>query len=184
MAERQSGVTRVARELAAGDLVISDAANRQIVEDLHAQLGQSLWGFARRLGLQDGEADEIVQESMLRLWRELLRGRPVERPAAWLFRTAYRLAMDRHRLRRRWQAFTDRFAPAGNEADLRDELLATWSEVDRLPARQRQVLYLRYRTDLAFEAIGEVLGIDPASARSNAARGIARLRERLGEEEG
>jgi len=57
-----------------------------------------------------------------------------------------------------------------------------WSEVDRLPERQRQVLYLRYRADLPFEEIGNVLGIDASSARANASRGIASLRDRLAEE--
>jgi len=183
MVERQSDVTRVARELAVGDQVAPTAANRQIVEDLHAQFAQQLWGFARRLGLGDGEADEVVQEALLRLWRELLRGQSVEHPAAWVFRTTYRLAMDRHRLRRRWQAFVEHLAPSNAQIDVRDELLAVWGEVDRLPPRQRQVVYLRYRADLAFERIGEVLGISAASARSNAARGIARLRDRLVEED-
>ena len=34
-----------------------------------------------------------------------------------------------------------------------------WSEVDRLPDRQRAVLFLRFRADLAFEDIGMTLGI-------------------------
>jgi RNA polymerase sigma factor (sigma-70 family) len=91
--------------------------------------------------------------------------------------------MDRHRLRRRWQSFLDRQSTArADTRSVQDELLAVWAEVDRLPERQRQVLYLRYRADLTFEEIGEVLGMDPASARSSASRGIAALRERLGEE--
>jgi DNA-directed RNA polymerase specialized sigma24 family protein len=91
--------------------------------------------------------------------------------------------MDRHRVRRRWQNFVGRYvAQPTSEVVARDELLAVWSEVDRLPSRQRAVLYLRYRADRTFEVIGHVLGIDPGSARSNASRGIATLRARLGEE--
>jgi RNA polymerase sigma-70 factor (ECF subfamily) len=153
----------------------------QVVENVHALHGQHLWGFVRRLGLGDEEAGDVTQEALLRLWRACVGGEPPERPVAWVFRTAYRLAMDRHRRQRRWLAFLGR-QPAtrpDETTEARDELLAVWAEVDRLPRRQRQVLYLRYRADLTFEDIGRVLGIGTSSARSNASRGIASLRDRL-----
>ena len=154
------------------------------MEDLHALHGQHVWGFVRRLGLGDEEAADVTQEALLRLWRACRDGDVPERPLAWTFRTAFRLAMDRHRLRRRWTALVGRHPSADVERHLhRDELLAVWSEVDRLPERQRQVLYLRYRADLPFEDIGSVLGIDASSARANASRGIASLRDRLAEED-
>jgi RNA polymerase sigma factor (sigma-70 family) len=53
--------------------------------------------------------------------------------------------------------------------------------VDRLPPRERATLYLRYRADLSFEQIGEVMGITTASARTYASRGVERLRSRVGE---
>jgi RNA polymerase sigma factor (sigma-70 family) len=158
-------------------------AARQVVEDLHARHGQQLFGFVRRLGLGDEEASDIAQEALLRLWRVSRDGDAPDRPLAWTFRTAYRLAMDRHRLRRRWRALIDARVSVGGPTDRRDELLAVWSEVDRLPMRQRQVLYLRYRADLPFEDIGHVLGIDASSARASASRGLASLRDRLAEED-
>jgi RNA polymerase sigma factor (sigma-70 family) len=157
---------------------------RQIVEDVHALHGQQLWGFVRRQGLGDDEAAEVIQEALLRLWYVCLEGVPPDRPIAWAFRTAYRLAMDRHRWRRRLQEFLRRQTPArAHQGETRDELLAVWAEVDQLPERQRRVLYLRYRADLTFEDIGKVLGIDSSSARSNASRGIASLRDRLARKE-
>lgn len=170
--------------VAVGDDVAQDVRARRIVEAVHARSGQQLYGFARRLGLRDEEAEEVVQDALLRLWRTLSRGVAVDDPAAWMFRTTYRLAMDRHRVHRRWQAFLDRYvAPRIAPVDGADDLVALWSEVDRLPPRQRAVLYLRYRADLTFEVVGTVLGIDPSSARSNASRGIATLRTRLAEDD-
>ena len=54
--------------------------------------------------------------------------------------------------------------------------LSIWAMVDRLPARQRQVLYLRYRADLPYEDVAAVLGITPGGARRIAAKGLERLR--------
>ena len=162
----------------------SRSAARQVVEDVHVLHGQHVWGFVRRLGLSDDEAGDVTQESLLRLWRACRDGDAPERPLAWTFRTAFRLAMDRHRLRRRWTALVAGQASGGRDpSEHRDELLAVWSEVDRLPDRQRQILYLRYRADLSFEDIGSVLAIDASSARASASRGIAALRDRLAEEE-
>ncbi|HEY3073341.1 MAG TPA: sigma-70 family RNA polymerase sigma factor [Candidatus Limnocylindrales bacterium] len=180
LAERLSNVAAVPDERFLTVRDASQPAARQVVELVHAEHGQQLWGFARRLGLGDEEAGDVIQETFVRLWRACRDGEPPDRPVAWAFRTAYRLAMDRHRVRRRWLAFVDRQrSPRADPSEARDELLAVWAEVDRLPERQRQVLYLRYRADLTFEDIGKVLGIDASSARSNSSRGIASLRDRL-----
>jgi RNA polymerase sigma factor (sigma-70 family) len=54
--------------------------------------------------------------------------------------------------------------------------ISIWTTVDRLPSRQRQVLYLRYRADLPFEDIGRILGITAGGARRISAKGLDRLR--------
>ena len=126
----------------------------RLVEELQEQRGQALFGFARRLGLTDEQAADAVEETLLRLWRELHRGRPIEDGAAWAFRTIYRIAMDEHRLRRRLAGLRERLQRDGvhrsswSESADRDDSLTVWAQVDRLPARQRQVPYLRYRADL------------------------------------
>jgi RNA polymerase sigma factor (sigma-70 family) len=178
--ERLSGVDGVTDYGVTTDVVTLEREARRLVEHVNAENGQQLFGFVRRLGIGDEEAGDITQEALLRLWRACLDGRAPDRPAAWAFRTAYRLAMDRHRVRRRLGAFLGGQRTATPQpADRRDDLLAVWSEVDRLPVRQRQVLYLRYRSDLPFEDIATVLGIDASSARGSATRGIAALRDRL-----
>jgi len=48
-----------------------------------------------------------------------------------------------------------------------------------LPLRQRQVVYLRYRADLAYEEIAHVLGITPSAARAHGTHAMAALRRNL-----
>jgi DNA-directed RNA polymerase specialized sigma24 family protein len=74
--------------------------------------------------------------------------------------------------------------PLESTTDIRDEGLSLWPLVDRLPARERTTLYLRYRADLTFEQIGEVMGITTAAARTYGSRGVERLRGSIGELEG
>ncbi len=161
------------------------AADAAMVTELHDAHGAALYDFARHLGLSDEQAADALQEAILRLWREIRRGTFIERPPAWLYRTVYRLAMEQHRWHRRLSLLLPRLAPqrtdyAGPESSDR---LTVWAAVDRLPPRQRHVLYLHYVADLTFEQIAGVVGISPSATRTHASRGIATLRERLSNEE-
>ena len=125
-----------------------------------------------------------MQDVLFRLWLELRSGTVIDSPRAWAYRSVYRIAMDHHRLRTRIAALARRLEP-GPESPARDatDRLAVWAEVERLPERQRQVLYLRYRADLPFEEIGPILGITASAARSHATQAMATLRRRLGSQE-
>jgi RNA polymerase sigma factor (sigma-70 family) len=162
------------------------APDPALVVELEARHGQAMFGFVRRLGLSDEHAQDCVQETMLRLWAELGRGTHVADPKGWAYRTIYRIAMDEHRLRRRVAGLVamlgDRGGAGQREADPTDRI-AVWREVDRLPARQRQVLYLRYRADLPFEEVGTILGMTASAARSHSTQAMKTLRTRLGPDE-
>jgi RNA polymerase sigma factor (sigma-70 family) len=169
------------------DEVVQIEAGRtdaDLLTDLQRDHGQALFDFARHQGLTDEQAADAVQESLLRLWRELRRGTAIERPTAWTFRTVYHLAMAHHRWRRQVARLLPRMAPArsdyaGPEASDR---LSVWTAVDRLPTRQRQVLYLHYAADLPFDQVAEILGISGSAARTHASRGMAALRADLTQE--
>lgn len=158
-----------------------DDAWRTVVA-LEQASGQRLYGYALRLGVDAGRAADLVQEALLRLWRELNAGAPIRSPEAWTYRTLGRLAMDEHRLHRR---IVTLLARLGDGAAMRvmeiesTERVAVWDQVDRLPDRQRQVIYLRYQADLAFEEIGQVMDITPGAARSHATTALRTLRTRL-----
>jgi RNA polymerase sigma-70 factor (ECF subfamily) len=156
------------------------------VTEHYERRGRELWGLARRLGATDEQAADVVQEVHLRLWRELSAGAAIDDVDRWTFRVAYRLVMDHHRLGRRVRELVGRLSePRPKVAHIAvDDALSLWPVVDRLPARERAVLYLRYRADLSFEQIGGVIGITTASARTYASRGTERLRGLLSDAEG
>jgi RNA polymerase sigma factor (sigma-70 family) len=162
------------------DAVRDDAWDAIVALD--REHGQKLFGYALRMGVDSGRAADLVQEALLRLWRELGGGTVIASPEAWTYRTLSRLAMDEHRLHRRMTGLVarlgDRTTPRVMEVDS-TERVAIWSQVDRLPDRQRRVVYLRYQSDLSFEEIGLVMGIEPGAARSYATTAHRTLRSRL-----
>src|ERR671910_272318 len=80
------------------------------VEGVHQRRGRDLFGLCRRMGLDDDEANDAVQETFLRMWKESLRGIVILDPEGWAFRVAYRLAMDHHRVVRLARSVADRLA--------------------------------------------------------------------------
>jgi RNA polymerase sigma factor (sigma-70 family) len=151
-----------------------------VVARLQDGEAQALFGFVRRLGLSDAQADDAVQEVFARLLEEHRRGIAIVNPRSWVYRAIYRLAMDQHRLKARVAALIGALGrrPSNASPDITDRL-AVWTEVDRLPLRQRQVVYLRYRSDLEHEEIGQVLGITASASRSHATQAMTTLRVRL-----
>lgn len=159
-------------------------AYRSEVASLQAERGSELWGLARHLGLSPEEADDAVQETLLRLWAALRDGAQIERLDGWAFRALYRLAMDRHRWQRRIRLLTERLGAQPERRSTVDaaDRMAIWEAVEGLPERQRLAIYLRYRSDLPYEEIGTILGIAAPSARSHVSRALDALRVTLGEE--
>jgi RNA polymerase sigma factor (sigma-70 family) len=166
-----------------GDSPHARRADR-VLREVDQQHGQSLLGLAIRSGLAHDAAEDAVQEAMFRLWQEVRKGVDVIDPRAWTFRTLYRIAMDEHRIRRRTSDVFARLS-TGSWRTLDPDIaqrISIWSLVDRLPTRQRQVLYLRYKADLSFDQIAATLGITASAARAHATFAASRLRTVIGEE--
>ena len=70
----------------------ADHADEELLLELERSEGQSLFGFLRRLGLSDSEAQDVAQEVFYRLWRHLGSGGPITNAKGWAYQTGYRLA--------------------------------------------------------------------------------------------
>jgi len=130
------------------------------------------------------EAEDLVQECLLKVARRWPRVRGLAQPRAYARRVLVNLALDDARGRARRRGELDG-APAVVDEPARDLLggLETRAELldalARLTPRQRAVLVLRYFNDLTEAQTAEVLGCSPGTVKSNTSRGLARLREVL-----
>ncbi len=127
-----------------------------------------------------GEAEDIVQECLLRLARKWQRVRQMEHPGAYARRVMFSLVLDGgpRRSRRKLELVTVEITPAaGGEdtasLDSRADLIRALAE---LPARQRAVLVLRYFADLPEAEVATALGCSVGTVKSSASRALERLR--------
>lgn len=132
------------------------------------------------LGRQD--ADDAFQETFLSALRAYPRLLPDSNLRAWVLTIAHRKALDVHRARGRTPVpvaqVDDRAAGAASRASGAGES-DHWERVRVLPARQREVLTLRYAADLTHAEVAHALGCSEQAARRAAADGLKTLREEL-----
>jgi RNA polymerase sigma-70 factor (sigma-E family) len=153
---------------------VDDADFREFVELRYGDLLRTAYLLT---GSRDA-AQDLVQDALLKVMR---RWRTVDEPMAYVRRVMVNERTSRWRrlgLRELLTAVVpDRIRP--DDADgivVRDELLTA---LHRLPARMRAVLVLRYWEDLSEADVAAALGCSLGTVKSQAARGLTRLREVL-----
>jgi RNA polymerase sigma-70 factor (sigma-E family) len=125
-----------------------------------------------------GQAEDLVQTALARLWVAWPRLRDPSAAEAYVRQTMAREA-SRQRHRRLRLAGLERQVSTGDQlADPTgavDDALAVRRALALLPAAQRVVLVLRYFEDWTEAQIAAVLGCSPGTVKSRAARGIQAL---------
>ncbi|GAA3454718.1 SigE family RNA polymerase sigma factor [Dactylosporangium matsuzakiense] len=144
---------------------------------LVAERGSALLGTAVLLTGSRAAGEDLVQAALERLMRSW--GRVRDDREGYLRRTMYHLAIDDWRRRRsRPEVLAEVEPPARPDTSdvvaLRQVLITALA---KLPPRQRAVLVLRYWEQHTEAEAARVLGCSVGSVKSNASRGLARLRE-------
>lgn len=139
--------------------------------------------FATRwLGRRD-EAEEVAQETFLRVWQHARSYEPTARVSTWLHRIAHNAAVDR--LRKRHETTSDEIddQPASNRPSLllsqKETALAVQTALDSLAPRQRAAITLVHYQGLSGAETAEVLDVEVEAVESLLARGRRKLRQLL-----
>lgn len=160
-----------------------DAQAYRVLSERH--LASILRYAARMLG-DATEAEDVAQETFLRLWQEARRFEPRSaKPSTWLYRIAHNLCVDR--LRRRREVGSDALdrksggdRPSGLY-DRKELATAVAAALTALPERQRAAVVLVHYEGMDNIEAAEVLGCGVEAVESLLARGRRTLRERLAE---
>ncbi|MDQ1698048.1 MAG: hypothetical protein QOJ03_3401 [Frankiaceae bacterium] len=128
-------------------------------------------------------AEDVVQDAFVAMHGSWRRIRDTDKALAYLRQAV----VNRARSRLRHLKVVERKAPAPMPdaasaeygAMQAVERTAVMTALRELPNRQREVLVLRYYSDLSEAQIADALGISPGAVKSHASRGIAALRDTL-----
>lgn len=183
-----------------GDADVAAMQRLRDGDDLALNLIMDRWGgpvfrfLARHVG-DDGEAEDLTQETFVAVYRARLSYRPAARFSTWLFAIATNLARQRTRWRRRHPEAAVAASPgepvgaaatlASAGADPRQQTLAKERDaavrdaVLELPVDLREVVLLAEYEDLSQAEIAAIVGCSVKAVESRLYRARAQLRERL-----
>jgi len=168
-----------------------ERAYRELVQ----RFQRPVFAVAFRMVRSAEDAEDITQETFVRVFRALDRYDPARSFEAWLFTITTRLAIDLMRRRRVRPVSLSRQDPESGEErtlDIEDpglgpEETTSHAEeerhakdlIDSLPAHYRIVVMLRHQQDLSYEEIAEVLSLPLGTVKARIHRARALLKNRI-----
>lgn len=161
-------------------------------------LGPRVFGLLFRLIGSRDVAEELTQETFVRMVRMIHRFEPTGSLEGWVFRIAANLARDRGRLRKRRglpqsldtlnedekRIGTKGVAPQADPSqamELDERRCSLERALQALPDADREILVLRHFGNLQFREIAELLDMPLGTALARSHRALLKLRERLSE---
>lgn len=174
---------QVLQRIAAGD--------RQALAELYARYRQPLFGYLAQLTPDRGLAEELLQDTLVAVWKSADRYEGRSSVTTWLFGVARRQA--HNTLRQKGLPLADAAAletlpardPEPESAALagaaREELAAAFG---RLAPVHREVLTLAFLHELAYAEIAHVLGVPLGTVKSRLSLAKRALRAQLDAAEG
>lgn len=157
-----------------------DAASGRAFEEFVQDRMMALFGTAYLLVGEVHQAEDLLQSALEKAFRKWRRIESMDHPEAYVRRIIVNLATDRWRRRRRTTEVALDEATAAIESDgtdLIDLRHALMVGLHQLPAGMRAVLVLRYWEGLSDAEVAAELGRSVGTVKSQASRGLQRLRQ-------
>jgi len=167
-------------------------------EQLVLRYQDRLVGFFFHLVHDRTAAEDLAQETFLRVYRSRERYEPTARFSTWLFRIAHNLASNQKRgaARRREiplgnQSAEDDFRPQEQNLAEKSALMPTRqldsnemrdivrNAIEELSERQRTAVLLHKFEEMSYEEIGEIMGLGVVAVKSLLSRARSKLKEAL-----
>ena len=159
---------------------VHTASRDAVVGELFDQHGSGLYRLAFAILHERDAAQDVVQESFLKLIAHLDNGGALPNARGWLYTVAAHACRDRQRALWRWLPWiAERDTRAATESVDRDaDAKAVLSAIRMLPARDRLLIALRAQ-GLSYREIAEAAGIRATSVGQLLARALDRLQHKL-----
>ena len=163
-------------------------AKRADFERLYERHSREVWALAYARWMNADTALDIMQETFLRLWKQMENGETILNPRAWVLRVARNLAEDHAKSAFRRNGTHPPQTMNGVQAQQplplesleREETFAQIRDVlGQLPEPDREILTLRYALDYNTNEIADMLAIAATAVHMRLSRARQRLAERL-----
>ena len=171
-------------------VAVADCGDRQAFKSLFDHFAPRVKAFILRQGAEPGMADEIVQETMVKVWRKAKQFEATKASAStWIFAIARNMRIDMLRKASRPEPDMNDPAMVPDPEPQAHEIVHRKQEARRikeafaqLPAEQQEVLRLAFYEDKAHSQVSEELGIPLGTVKSRIRLAFKHMRCAVGEE--
>lgn len=166
-------------------LSASRSGDKEALAEIYSRYKDRLYHHARALLRDDGAAEDLVNESFLRLIRAGGALPKIGSLGGYLHAAVRRLAIDRLRAdrtaRQRERVFSDQWIRAGTAPLLPGQVDDINRALSLLPAEQLEVVLLHLHGQMTFQQISDTLRIPVNTALSRYRYALTKLLELLGD---
>ncbi len=155
-----------------------EAANRR-AEEILGKYGNSILRYAYTYLHNMSDAEEVLQDTILKCIRTAPVFENERHEKAWLLRVAGNISKNRieYNALRKTDELNDELV-----SEEREDLSFVWEAVKSLPANYREAVHLFYHEGYSTKQIAEILGKNETTVRSDLHRGREKLKILLREE--
>ncbi|GAA0659276.1 SigE family RNA polymerase sigma factor [Kitasatospora atroaurantiaca] len=127
-------------------------------------------------------AEDLVQETLAKMYRSWRRIDRTASPVAYAHKVLVRTYLSQRRRRSSGERPSDQLPEQAGRADDAELRLTLLDGLAQLRAKDRAVLVLRYWEDRSVEETAAILKLTPGTVRTQSLRALQRLRTVLGDE--
>ena len=145
----------------------------QALELISKSYGDTIYWHARRMVVVHEDAQDVLQESFIRIVRGIDSFKWESKLSSWIYRIAVNECLrmlDNRSKRLQTQSLEDisKMITSSDYVDLGNEAaIKLQAAIQKLPNKQQAVFNLRYYDDLSYEEIAEITDSNPSSAKMN-----------------
>lgn len=169
-------------------LLASARGDREAFRRLYENTDKAIYGYILSLTKNESDAEEIMQETYMKVWTSAASYEAQGKPLAWMFTIARNLCFMRFRDRKReaQMSLEDLPGDAGGEISTSlenlPEKLALDAALNHLSAEEREIVLLHAGAGLKHREIAQSLEMPLATVLSKYNRAMKKLQKILGEE--
>lgn len=160
-------------------------------DKLFANYGKRLYHFAYGYLKSKEEAESVVQEVFLKIWKNRKELKPELSFKAYIFKIAYNYILELFKHVNREQAYKHQLLDEAVDftSDLNERLnyqllLEKVNKlIEKLPERQKEIIIKRKKEGLPIKLIAEQLNIKPKTVENHLTEALKKLRNGLGKED-
>jgi len=179
---------------------LAKSGDRAAFTDLVELYKDKIYHLAFRMLGNSQEAEDMTQETFLRVFRNLDRYDETLKFSTWIYRIATNLTIDRLRKRKMTYSLDADVTVEGEGLDwysilassepgpegqivLSDMQRRIREAIDTLPKKYKSVIILKYLHDMSLQEISDVLDMPVTTVKTRVHRGWEFLRRKLDQEE-